>query len=172
MTAKLATHTQSRSCGACEACCYVAEVKEGIVNKPACQKCPFQGNGCTIFGKPERPQVCIDFQCGWLRGVGDDQDRPDKSGIMVSVNQIEGKNWIIAMDLVKNAHKTTGRNIIQAMLDQYQLPVIIVDYDNLVGGKGDYVAITDSMLPRSSQLIGDYLGDLADNTKIYKLIIH
>lgn len=91
---------------------------------------------------------------------------------MVSINQIESGFWIFAMDLKKNAHKTTGKNIIQAMLNKYKVPVIIVDYDNLEKGKGDYVVIHDTMLSRSSKLIGDYIGDISADMKIYDLIIH
>lgn len=164
--------TTTRECGSCEECCFVAEVKEGIIQKNACQKCPFQQNGCKIFGKPERPKVCIDFQCGWLRGAGTEEDRPDKSGIMVSVNKIEDSTWIVAMDLKKNAHRTTGKNIVIDMLNKYKLPVIVVDHDNLEKGKGDYVIIHDSMLPRAGQLIGNFLNDISINMKEYELIIH
>lgn len=162
----------SRVCGNCEECCFVAQVDLGPQIKPACQKCPFQNNGCNIFGKPERPQICIDFQCGWLRGAGSPEDRPDKSGLMVSVNEIEGRRWIIAMDLRKNAHRTTGKNILIDMLIRYQLPVIVVDYANLEKGRGDYVVIHDSMKPRASKLIGKHLGAIREDIQIYDLIIH
>lgn len=160
-----------RECGDCEVCCYVAEVKEGIVDKPACKTCPFQSKGCAIFNKPERPQVCVSFQCGWLRGAGKENDRPDKSNVMVSVNQTNGGVWIMVMDLEKNAHRTTGKNIIIDMIDKYNLPAIIVDYDNLEKGKGDYVVLKKDLEKRASAIMGEQVYQLEENINIYKLII-
>jgi len=162
----------TRKCGDCEACCYVAEIQEGDFYKPACKRCPFLDHGCSVYNTPKKPQVCTDFNCSWLRGAGSESDRPDLSHVMLMVNKVDGSDWIFAMDLAKNAHLTTGKNIIVDMINKNHLPAIIVDYDKLEKGKGDYVVIHDSMLARSSQLIGDYIGDLTDNMKIYKLIIH
>jgi len=36
--------------------------------------------GCTDYDN--RPGGCRSFSCGWLRGMGDDGDRPDKLGVM------------------------------------------------------------------------------------------
>lgn len=160
-----------RECGECEVCCYVAEVKEGIVNKPACRTCPFQNNGCAIFDKPERPQVCSSFQCGWLRGAGKEKDRPDKSNVMVSVNQMNGGVWIMVMDLEKDAHKTTGKNIVIDMINKYNLPAIVVDYDNLEKGKGDYVVLKKDLEKRAYAIMGKHTHQLEEDINIYKLII-
>ena len=162
-----------RICGDCEECCYVASVVDESKNfhKPACQKCPFQNHGCTIYGKPERPQICSDFQCSWLRGVGEDKDRPDKSGVMASVNNMNGGTWGFIMDLKKNAHLTTGRGMLELMVDRFNFPIVIVDYDNLEKGKGDYVVIKKTLEHRSSKIKGDLITPLNPNANIYKLII-
>lgn len=36
--------------------------------------------GCTDY--ENRPAGCRAFSCGWLRGMGDEEDRPDKLGVM------------------------------------------------------------------------------------------
>jgi len=161
----------TRQCGDCTACCFVAEVKEGIVKKPACQTCPFMQNGCKLYGKPERPQVCQDFQCSWLRGFGSLEDRPDKSGVMVSINHMNGGTWINVFDLKKNAHKTTGKKMIEAIARQVDVPVIVVDADNTKEGKGDYVIIKKSLESRSNKVRGELIEALNDDMNIYKLII-
>lgn len=158
-------------CGSCTVCCHVAEVKEGIVQKPACQNCPFQDRGCKLFGQPQRPQVCQDFQCSWLRGYGDKNDRPDKSGVMVSVNHFNGGTWIMVMDLVQNAHRTTGKSIIKDIAQKVGLPVIIVAHKHLKTGKGDYVILKKSLEPRSRQIMGDFIEKYTADLNVYKLII-
>ena len=160
-----------RTCGNCTACCHIAEVNEGIITKPACTACPFLDHGCKLFDQPERPQVCRDFQCSWLRGYGNSEDRPDKSGVMVSINNINGGTWIMVMDLVKNAHFTTGKHIIIDIATQVGLPVIIVDYDNLKEGRGDFVIINKMLKKRSVALMGkfiDYL-DQEQHFEVYHL---
>jgi len=163
-----------RECGECDVCCVVAEVNEGQFNKPACVACPYLNKTgtkrCGIFGKAQRPQICSDFKCGWLRGAGKNKDRPDKSNVMVSVNNFNGGRWIFVLDNKKDAHKTTGKSIIIEMINKFNLPAIVLDYDHLEKGKGDYVIITDNMKPRSSQILGDLIEDF-DDMKIYKLII-
>jgi hypothetical protein len=162
---------KNRQCGDCSACCHVAEVKEGIVNKPACSACPFLNRGCTLFDEPTRPLVCSSFQCSWLRSYGNDSDRPDKSGVMVSVNHMNGGTWINVMDLVKNAHLTTGKNIIVDVASKVDYPVIIVDYDHLEKGMGDFVIIKQSLEANSNKIKGELISTYTDTMKLYKLII-
>jgi hypothetical protein len=161
----------NRTCGDCSVCCYVGEVKESIVNKPSCAVCPFLDHGCTLFAKPERPSVCNSFQCSWLRGFGDDVDRPDQSQVMVSVNRMNGGTWINVMNLKPQAHLTTGKHIIIDVASKVDYPVIIVEYKNLKHGKGDYVIIKDSLQSRSTKIRGDFIANYTDTMKLYKLII-
>ncbi|WP_372383946.1 YkgJ family cysteine cluster protein [Vibrio sp. BS-M-Sm-2] len=46
----------------CGACCIAPTISS--LGKPANIRCEYldDGNLCTIFGKPERPQVCSDFK--------------------------------------------------------------------------------------------------------------
>lgn len=69
-----------RKCGGCTACCKTHEVVE--IKKPRgvwCTHCDI-GKGCRIY--LERPQACKSFRCLWLRGVGDERDRPDRSKVV------------------------------------------------------------------------------------------
>jgi hypothetical protein len=54
------------------------------LSKPAfsaCSNC--RSRGCSIYN--ERPDECRAFVCGWLEGVGATADRPDRSGVVLSV---------------------------------------------------------------------------------------
>lgn len=62
-------------CGACCIALSISSAIPGMPNgKPAGERCVQldDDNRCRIFGKPERPQVCADFQaeiefCGYTR---------------------------------------------------------------------------------------------------------
>ena len=60
----LAGHASSRSCGACDLCCTVMEVRE--LGKDAFAPCPQlagAGRGCRVWG--EHPGACQAFACLW-----------------------------------------------------------------------------------------------------------
>lgn len=48
----------------------------------ACQHCDV-GSGCSIH--EVRDQMCRDFECGWLMGELDEDDRPDKVGFLIEL---------------------------------------------------------------------------------------
>src|SRR5579872_5901236 len=77
-----------RACGGCTACCKVMEVWE--IGKAAgiwCSHCTI-GMGCQRYDS--RPEPCREFKCQWLMGLGEDEDRPDKSKIVVHFGPLEG----------------------------------------------------------------------------------
>ncbi|MEN8252786.1 MAG: hypothetical protein ABFQ62_00195 [Patescibacteria group bacterium] len=164
-----------RQCGECGVCCVVAEVKEGEFNKPACVACQYLTKSgkkrCSIFGSKKRPKICSTFECAWKRGFGTVESRPDKSGVMLTISDFNGGKWIFVLDVRKDAHKITGKSIIMEMINKFNLPAIIVDYDNLKKGKGDYVVLNQKIKSRSSQIMGDFMGNLG-NMEIYKLKIN
>lgn len=68
-----------RECGECTLCCTVLRVPE--LDKPENTKCSNCAVGCTIYN--DRPQSCVDFNCGWLQGALDEDQRPDKSHVVI-----------------------------------------------------------------------------------------
>lgn len=71
-----------RHCGTCGLCCKILRIPE--LSKPAgpwCTHCR-PGKGCAIY--PDRPEVCRDFQCGWLKipEMGEEL-RPDRCHFIV-----------------------------------------------------------------------------------------
>ena len=77
-----------RTCGDCRLCCKLLAVgkdeRPDDFKKPQgkwCEHC-FDG-GCRIYAT--RPEDCKTYECTWLRGVFDEDDRPDKSRVVVSL---------------------------------------------------------------------------------------
>ncbi len=70
-----------RSCGGCTACCKSMAIIE--INKPAGKWCPHCsiGKGCRVY--TERPASCNEFKCEWLKGFGEEKDRPDHTKIIL-----------------------------------------------------------------------------------------
>lgn len=68
-----------RECGECKACCVVFDIDE--LGKRAGVKCEHLcSNGCSRY--ETRPVTCRAYRCAWLDGYGDDEMRPDRSGIV------------------------------------------------------------------------------------------
>ena len=167
----------ARECGECYVCCDITEVVGADFIKPAKTQCPFlkdcPTHKCAIY--ETRPKCCADFQCSWLRGFGDEDDRPDKNGLMVSIGNFNGGTWIFAMEIKVNAAQTSGKNILLNIGEQIFLPIIVVKYGfDPNTNKGDYVIVHKALLHRASQLAGELLGYLDDEELfgMYKLIIH
>lgn len=161
-----------RTCGDCSVCCFIGGVPE--LEKSAYTSCSYECNGCSIFGKPERPAVCNSFQCSWLKGYGLPDDRPDINGVMCSTNKLNGGVWVFAIESKPNSVLTTGRKMVERMAILAPVPVIVVDYGvQPPNNKGNRVVIKDSLKNRSKFIMGTFL-DFLDEEKtigIYGLVI-
>jgi hypothetical protein len=52
-------------CRSCTLCCTIPEIIS--LDKPMYKPCAhLAGQGCGIFGRPERPAVCLSFRCAYL----------------------------------------------------------------------------------------------------------
>ena len=73
--------TAARECGSCTLCCKIMSVWE--IEKPNGVLCKHVRNhqSCAIY--ETRPQSCRTFNCLWLRGVGTDAMRPDRSRVVM-----------------------------------------------------------------------------------------
>ncbi|WP_354291044.1 YkgJ family cysteine cluster protein [Sphingomonas sp. PvP055] len=75
-----------RACGDCTACCTVLTVDTPEFRKPGGTPCDYLvAQGCSIHAS--RPHICRTWFCGWRRTAAmPDQARPDRSGLLVSLN--------------------------------------------------------------------------------------
>lgn len=80
LNATLAT----RECGECTACCTAMAIRE--LDKPGLEPCAHVTcQGCSIY--PDRPKSCREFLCAWRAGIGTDDQRPDRLGIVLSMTE-------------------------------------------------------------------------------------
>lgn len=153
-------------------CCDYVSIAE--LAKPARQLCQHlepSGYGCTIHNDPQRPAVCRNFMCSWMRGFGSDEDRPDKVGAMVSVNAIENGFFGQVLEIRPGAVAGSAASIIADVAEQTRLPVVISDYESLPpNDRGDRVAVHTSILYRSRRMVGRSLGWLAPEVGLYELV--
>ena len=75
-----------RSCGECYACCVALGIED--LKKWPGQTCKhldgtIPDKRCTIYGT--RPPACSNYYCAWLAGMGSPDERPNLSGILVTV---------------------------------------------------------------------------------------
>lgn len=72
-----------RTCGDCGQCCRLRPVV--ALRKAENVRCMWRSfrDGCRVFGKIERPEVCASWNCGWLAGWFEKGQRPDRSGYVV-----------------------------------------------------------------------------------------
>ncbi len=118
-----------RTCGSCSACCRWPSIE--ALNKPAKTACVHLekcGYGCKQY--EARPKQCSDYQCTWLRGIGEERDRPDISKILIDRRNTQfGQSMMVAKMLHPNAEKTRkGEAAIRNASKSG--PVLIVDYDD------------------------------------------
>jgi hypothetical protein len=94
-----------RQCGDCTVCCTVMAIDKPEIQKEAavtCRHCT--ASGCAIY--QSRPNLCRDYHCGWRQlPILDDDWRPDRSGVFVEVEAIEGMTGL-SLVLLGNPLKT------------------------------------------------------------------
>ena len=151
----------NRECGECELCCINLTIEEGDFCKPGGTPCKYlkkDGHGCSVYGTSKKPTVCTKFKCGWLSGMGEEEDRPDKSGVFLHIDTFNGGTWIFVMETKKDAHLTTGKDIILDIANKFDIPIIVSDYDTKIGKDfGDYVILKKKLEPKASQIMGDFV---------------
>jgi hypothetical protein len=93
-----------RACGDCTLCCTVLAIDQPDIQKEAGVTCRHCRDGCAIY--EARPVLCRDYHCGWRQlPILDEDWRPDRSGVFVEVEVIDGET-AISMVLVGNPLKT------------------------------------------------------------------
>jgi Fe-S-cluster containining protein len=114
-----------RDCGSCTACCtwlignaYGYSFGNGRSCKFLCE------GGCSVY--KARPKTCEGYFCAWAQELIDEDYRPDKSGILVSVEQNENGQYLKVLAIDKN---NINNNIIEYFNkwgERMNTPVIFV----------------------------------------------
>lgn len=154
-----------RHCGECTVCCEVAEVQD---LKPAWTPCPHQRSSpqgsCAIYGLAERPHVCLTFQCQWRRGFGLEDWRPDRVGVMLSVNDLPDGRFGLAMETRPGAVLDAAHVLVQ-FARLIMLPILVVGPG---GVDADRMVVHDELAPRTSGLIRQPLARLSWDVGLYQ----
>ena len=94
--------TAKRTCGGCSECCEIIGVP--ALRKPELHRCEHQcETGCGIY--TNRPDDCREFECGWLVGHLEEDDRPDKLGlifVMTEDGEAPGR-WLHVLEVKPGA---------------------------------------------------------------------
>ena len=132
-----------RSCGSCVACCVYLKINTPEFTKRGLTHCqhlaltePVQpdtmqlsshdcGN-CRLGTK--KPTVCKEYQCAWLQGYGADEDRPDRS--LMLIDNVRGiGNAMECKPLCEDADKReAGRRAIERISQDAGKPALVTSF--------------------------------------------
>lgn len=158
----------SRECGECHVCCTVGGVP--AIQKLPGQPCGFECDGCSLFGRPERPVACNEFRCAWLEGIGEEHDRPDVSGIMVSIADLNGGTFAFALETRRRALWGSGRHMIKAMASKIPLPIVVSRFESKYpNDTGDLVVVRGDLAKRAKKMMGAFVGIVGPRLNAYKV---
>jgi hypothetical protein len=86
----------TRKCGECHACCEflsITDKKSNFYKEPMILCQHIKDGKCSIYDT--KPGVCTGFYCMWAvdhhKGMFREEDRPDLSGVLVVMNDIESR---------------------------------------------------------------------------------
>lgn len=128
----MSVNENNRVCGDCQACCYAPRLDE--MKKPSFTRCRNQGEGeCTDYDN--RPDLCRKFECLWLQGHWEENDRPDKSGMMLTCRDHEKYGPWVSLHVVSDEALQSKSNK-EILIDLVKKTVVI------------------EMQPRSMRMIG------------------
>ncbi|MFK7895464.1 MAG: hypothetical protein AB8G23_06490 [Myxococcota bacterium] len=119
-----------RSCGECSMCCTVLRVDP--LGKRAGDDCVHQRGaaGCGIY--ETRPPICRGYQCLWLQGGLEDDERPEQTGGIVDL-ETTGIGLRLA---IREGHRGAfdASPALQAIAERYrsEMPVRITDAEDVL----------------------------------------
>jgi hypothetical protein len=115
-----------RECGDCTACCSWL-IGDSFGWKFGCgQSCRFlEEGGCGVH--KARPESCVKYQCAWSQNLLPEEMRPDKSNILVSVEQNAGGQYLKAIAINNKQISDKVRSYLQDWSSKMNTPVIFVE---------------------------------------------
>lgn len=129
----------TRQCGSCTKCCdgWLTVNVRGHVAKNG-NPCKFRGNGCCQI-YVERPSVCREFECGWLRDDGtlfEEWMKPEIVNIIFVFSRVGKLEWYELVETGKEVDTFILSYIIQkAINNKINLKYMINGTQFLIGTK-------------------------------------
>jgi hypothetical protein len=108
---------QFRPCGECTACCD-GNLKSNSHGNVFAKRNPcvfLVHKVCSVYN--DRPNTCRNYQCAWSQQLIDEDLRPDKSGVLVSVENRPNsdKQFLKVMEIKEHVDFETHNKIIQSV---------------------------------------------------------
>lgn len=126
----------TRKCGTCSACCRWPSIAE--LDKPARVDCSHlhKRKFCKIY--KTRPEICAEYHCSWIRGIGAKRDQPDICGVLIDRRSTQFGIVLVAKSLTPNAAMSkAGKLAIQRATKGDNLYCLVIDDDeNIIGAAG------------------------------------
>lgn len=95
-----------RDCGECTACCTWMEGSAYGHKFGGGNSCKFLcDSGCSVH--KARPNVCMNFFCAWSQELLPEEMRPDKCGILVSVENSESGQYLRVLSIQGEINTST-----------------------------------------------------------------
>lgn len=118
-----------RPCGDCTACCDGQLISESHGNMFGKGKpCIFLvEQKCTVY--ETRPATCRKYQCAWTQVIIDESLKPNKCGLMVSVENGDKEQFLRAIEIQEDVSYETYQKFIQDA-DKLKAKWIRVRYNN------------------------------------------
>lgn len=89
---------KERVCGTCSACCRWPAIPE--IDKAARAPCVHLVDGkfgCDRYD--DQPKICETYRCSWIRGNGDEEDRPNVCHVLIDMKLTEWGPALVAKSL-------------------------------------------------------------------------
>jgi|SRR6056300_780454 len=163
-----------RNCGECNVCCVVPEmtVADHGFSKKSFVRCPklsgiISDKQCTIY--KDRPTKCSQFTCLWIKGFGNENDRPDKNNLLLFKNRINNGNWIFAIETKEDSILKNKEILIE--VSKKSDTAIIIQKFNSKKIAGDETVLKNSLVSKAKQMMGEFLRWIDEDKEIglYKL---
>lgn len=119
--------TNFRPCDDCTICCqgWVAGNAYGSKFYPG-KKCDFLvTNKCTIY--PARPSMCKNYQCAWTQHLLPEWMRPDKSKILVSVQDWTKGQYLLATNVEESPFSKEAIEELEKFCTTNNCPCVMVE---------------------------------------------
>lgn len=124
-----------RVCEPCSMCCIIPEAQQ--IGKPAHTPCRHLQEGrCSIY--EIRPNQCAKYRCLWVQGQFEEDERPDKIGVICSHLEIRNVRDIIVVEL-QDDDRIPERFLNRLMQEGHVLQIIKTDGSYYFKGKPDVI---------------------------------
>ena len=130
-----------RECGDCIVCCVYLKINVPELQKEGMRHCPYvqadepeipgkqvcyNGEGCMIYGK--HPPVCKGYNCAWLKGHGEEEDRPDRCGVLM--DNLKGVQNAVECKPIWDgaAEQPAGQKAIERVSESMGVPALVTSF--------------------------------------------